>query len=93
MKKSDENHWEEGDHSGARFDLCTVYGHIHQQRGCRRRRPVTLIGVCITGAIGFDLLNIKCVSALILAPRVLTQLHMTLAADIGLSRGWSETYM
>ena len=23
---------EEDDHSGARFDLCTVYGHIHQHR-------------------------------------------------------------
>ena len=31
MKKGDANHWEKGDHSGARFDLCTVYGHIHQQ--------------------------------------------------------------
>ena len=30
MKKRDANHWEKGDHSGARFDLCTVYGHIHQ---------------------------------------------------------------
>ena len=26
----DANHWEKCDHSGARFDLCTVYGHIHQ---------------------------------------------------------------
>ena len=25
----DANHWEKGDHSGARFDLCTVYEHIH----------------------------------------------------------------
>ena len=24
MKKRDANHWEKGDHSGARFDLCTV---------------------------------------------------------------------
>ena len=24
MKKRDVNHWEKGDHSGARFDLCTV---------------------------------------------------------------------
>ena len=31
MKKRDANHWEKGDHSGARLDLCTVYGHIHQQ--------------------------------------------------------------
>ena len=31
LKKRDANHWEKGDHSGARFDLCTVYGHIHQQ--------------------------------------------------------------
>ena len=30
LKKRDENHWEKGDHSGARFDLCTVYGHIYQ---------------------------------------------------------------
>ena len=30
LKKRDANHWEKGDHSGARFDLCTVYGHIHQ---------------------------------------------------------------
>ena len=26
--KRDANHWEKGDHSGARFDLCTVYGHM-----------------------------------------------------------------
>ena len=32
LKKRDANHWEKGDHSGARFDLCTVYGHIHQQK-------------------------------------------------------------
>ena len=32
LKKRDENHWEKGDHSGARFDLCTVYGHTHQQQ-------------------------------------------------------------
>ena len=25
MKKTDANHWEK---SGARFDLCTVYGHM-----------------------------------------------------------------
>ena len=31
VKKRDANHWEKGDHSGARFDLCIVYGHIHQQ--------------------------------------------------------------
>ena len=31
LKKRDESLWEKGDHSGARFDLCTVYGHIHQQ--------------------------------------------------------------
>ena len=31
LKKRDANHREKGDHSGARFDLCTVYGHIHQQ--------------------------------------------------------------
>ena len=30
LKKRDANHWGKGDHSGARFDLCTVYGHIHQ---------------------------------------------------------------
>ena len=30
VKKRDANHLEKGDHSGARFDLCTVYGHIHQ---------------------------------------------------------------
>ena len=29
--EEDANHWGKGDHSGARFDLCTVYGHIHQQ--------------------------------------------------------------
>ena len=28
LKKRDEDHWEKGDHSGARFDLFTVYGHI-----------------------------------------------------------------
>ena len=26
LKMRDANHWEKGDHSGARFDLCTVYG-------------------------------------------------------------------
>ena len=31
LKKRDENYWEKGDHSGARFDLCTMYGHINQQ--------------------------------------------------------------
>ena len=30
LGEKDANHWEKGDHSGARFDLCTVYGHIHQ---------------------------------------------------------------
>ena len=30
MKKRDANHWEKGDHLGARFDLCTMYGHILQ---------------------------------------------------------------
>lgn len=25
LKKRDENLWEKGDHSDARFDLCTVY--------------------------------------------------------------------
>ena len=29
--EEDANHWEKGDRSGARFELCTVYGHIHQQ--------------------------------------------------------------
>ena len=29
--EEDANHGEKGDHSGAKFDLCTVYGHIHQQ--------------------------------------------------------------
>ena len=29
-KKRDANHWKKGDHSGARFDLCTMYGYIHQ---------------------------------------------------------------
>ena len=27
--EEDANHWEKGDHSGARFDPCTMYGHIH----------------------------------------------------------------
>ena len=31
VTEEDANHWEKGDHSGARFDLCTMYGHIHQQ--------------------------------------------------------------
>ena len=29
--EEDANHWEKGDYSGARLDLFTVYGHIHQQ--------------------------------------------------------------
>ena len=31
VSEEDANHWEKGDHLGARFDLCTVYGHINQQ--------------------------------------------------------------
>ena len=30
MKKRDANRWEKGDHSGVRFDLCTVYGHNNE---------------------------------------------------------------
>ena len=44
LKNRDANHWEKGDHSGARFDLCTVYGHIHQhfpERKPKEFGPVT----------------------------------------------------
>ena len=37
LKKRDANHWEKGDHSGPRFDLCTVDGHIHQQISRRKK--------------------------------------------------------
>ena len=32
IKKRDADHWEKGDHSGAKFGLCTVYGHILTNR-------------------------------------------------------------
>ena len=46
LKKRDANHWEKGDHSGARFDLCTVYGHMFLT-------PPSLVdsSVCLSGVM------------------------------------------
>ena len=53
MKKRDANHWEKGDHSGARFDLCTVYGHIHTNTEGPLFRPVYMyIGIKILSLFG-----------------------------------------